>query len=188
MGSFDKLLLPVEGEPMIRRVVSIALAAGLAPVVVVTPSPSGAVGKALEGLPVQLAENQNTKLGLSSSLRRGLDEVPDRARGLVVLLGDMPLVSPDTVRALISALDRAGGQSPCVPVRGGLWGNPVLWPAAFIPELRALEGDRGARVLLELHPDRVCEVPVDDEGVHRDVDTPADFATRGPSPFPSTSD
>jgi molybdenum cofactor cytidylyltransferase len=187
MGSVDKLLLPVEGAPMIRRVVRIALAAGLAPVVVVTPSPAGSVGRALEGLAVRLVENENAKQGLSSSLRRGLDEVPDQARGVVVLLGDMPWVSPNTVGALVSAFDQVGGQSPCVPVRGGRWGNPVLWPAAFVPEMRTLEGDRGARPLLDLHADRVCEVPVDDEGIHRDLDTPADMVTLPPGRCPPTA-
>lgn len=186
-GPEDKLLVEVEGEPMVRRVARVALSAGLEPVVVVTPSPPGPVGKALEGLPVRLAENPDAGQGLSTSLRRGLSEVPEGAPGLAVLLGDMPYVRPDTVCALTSALERSGGASPCVPVHGGQWGNPVVWPAHYLAEMRALEGDRGARQLLELHADRVHEVVVDDEGIHRDVDTLADVAAlRRDPPRPTT--
>ena len=187
-GPVDKLLATVEGESMVRRVARIALWAGLEPVVVVTPSPPGPIGGALEGLPVQLAENPDARKGLSTSLRRGLAEIPDGSPGVAVLLADMPYVRPDTVRALASALGHSDGGSPCVPVHGGRWGNPVVWPARYLTEMRALEGDRGARSLLTLHADRVREVVVDDEGIHRDVDTPADIAAlRRDAPAPTTS-
>jgi molybdenum cofactor cytidylyltransferase len=189
-GPVDKLLVTVEGESMVRRVARVALGAGLEPVVVVTPSPPGPIGGALDGLPVRLAENPDARRGLSTSLRRGLSEIPEGSLGVAVLLADMPFVRPDTVCALVAALEDSDGWSPCVPVYGGRWGNPVVWPARYLREMRALEGARGARGLLELHADRVREVVVDDEGIHRDVDTPADVAAlqrAAPPPTRSSS-
>jgi molybdenum cofactor cytidylyltransferase len=59
-----------------------------------------------------------------------------------------------------------------VPVHDRKRGNPILWPARHFAEMRRLEGDRGARDLLSRHDDEITWVPVSDEGVNLDVDTP----------------
>ena len=191
MGRADKLLLEVDGSAMVRRVVQAALHAGLAPVVVVVGPSSKGVRRALAGLPVSFAVNERPEDGLSSSLRAGVRalegppvEEPanspaepgsERARvlGTAILLGDMPWLATESLAALLEAFDPASGRDICVPVHAGRRGNPVLWGRRYFVELLALEGDRGGRALLDLHADRVREVVVDDEGVLRDVDTPA---------------
>jgi molybdenum cofactor cytidylyltransferase len=125
-------------------------------------------------LPVTFAENVRPEAGLSSSLRVGLRAVEGGnppVAAAVVLLGDMPWVEAGDVRALVAAFDPASGREICVPVHEGRRGNPVLWGRRFIAEITALQGDVGARALLERHEERVREVPVAGVGVLRDVDT-----------------
>ncbi len=211
-GGVEKLVVPVEGRPMVRRVAETALAAGLDPVLVVVGADARAepVRQALGGLPVVLVTNRDPSRGLASSLARGVSALPASTRAAAILLGDMPWVQDGTVRALVAALEsaspaatagdeaaarlsaaaatpaRARPRVACIPVYEGRRGNPVVWGAGFFPDMVALEGDRGARILTELHPALIREVPVDDPGILRDVDTVEDLERlRREAPWPT---
>lgn len=169
MGA-NKLLLPVEGEPMIRRVVGRVLAAGADPVIVVLGHQSDEVLSALAGLAVVPVLNPRHADGMASSLRVGIAAVPaDRA--FLVALGDMPWVRVDTIGRLIAA---AAPGMIAVPVHAGARGNPTLWDPVFRDELLAVSGDVGGRAIIAARPDKVLAIPVDDPGALRDVDLPPD--------------
>lgn len=172
MGDRNKLILEVDGTPMIRRVVEVAVASGLEPVVVVVGDEAADIRRAVGSLPpVRFVENERPREGLSASLRLGLEAVQD-VTAVIVFLGDMPWIEPGHVGALVEAFDPASGREICVPVAGGRRGNPVLWSSGFFPEMSRLCGDVGAKRLMDLHADRLHEVPFDDDAVLRDVDTP----------------
>jgi molybdenum cofactor cytidylyltransferase len=82
----------------------------------------------------------------------------------------MPWVRAEHVDALIAAFDPKGPSTICVPVHNRKRGHPVLWSRRHFGELQRLEGDVGARALLERHADGVLSVPVDDPAVHVDVE------------------
>jgi molybdenum cofactor cytidylyltransferase len=178
----NKLLVAVEGTPMVRRAAEAALAGGLDPVVVVVRSDAADVRRALEGLHLMFAHTERPEAGLSASLRVGIAALRGHrtvggggpgaeVAAAVVLLGDMPWVEPSHVRHLVEAFDAQAGRAICVPVHAGRRGNPVLWGARYFPELMSLTGDVGARSLLARHAADVYEVPVAGDGVLRDVDT-----------------
>ena len=85
--------------------------------------------------------------------------------------------APQTLDQLIAAFNPLENRNICVPVQASQWGNPVLIGRRFFPEALAIEGDRGARELLRDYPEQVAEVPVDDPGVLRDIDSPEDAET-----------
>jgi len=171
----NKLLVAVKGEPIVRRVVKGALASRASPVIVVTGNSAEVVRGALAGLPVVLADNRDYAKGLSGSLRCGVRAVPLDCDGVLVLLGDMPFVASALIDALVAAFEPTRGRAICVPVRHGRRGNPVLWGRRFFPELLELEGDRGAKLLLDLHADLLTEVEAGDDGVLIDIDTADDL-------------
>jgi molybdenum cofactor cytidylyltransferase len=112
--------------------------------------------------------------GLSSDVADaiGVLEGMPGPEALAVLLGDMPDIAPAT----LSSLGRAASRDAILcPVQGGRRGHPVLFGRALWPELAALQGDRGAREVVRRHPSRVREIPVEDAGIHRDVDIPGDL-------------
>jgi molybdenum cofactor cytidylyltransferase len=74
---------------------------------------------------------------------------------------------------LIAAFDPVEGRAVCVPLWAGKRGHPVLWARRFFAEMGDIKGDVGARHLLGEYAELVCEVPVDDDGVLVDVDSPA---------------
>ena len=98
------------------------------------------------------------------------------------MLADMPRVGAAYIDRLIDAFNPVEGRAICVPTHKSKRGNPVLWAARFFPEMRALEGDKGARQLLAEHAEQVCEVEMDD-AILLDVDTPEALAAlRADSP------
>ena len=109
-------------------------------------------------------------------MKRGLGALPGDIDGVVVCLGDMPLVSAAVIDRLIAAFDPAEGRAICVPSYRGKRGNPMLFASRFIPELQTLTGDVGARGLLSDYAALVCEVPVEVSGVLLDADTPQSLA------------
>ncbi len=175
MGSSNKLMADIGGQPMVARVAAAVAASSAEPAVLVTGHERDRVVRAVGAASVTQVHNPDYASGLSSSLHRGLAALPEDIDGVVVCLGDMPGVSPAVIDKLIAAFDPVEGRAICVPTWQGKRGNPVLLARRFIPEVQALSGDVGARALLGEYPELVAEVPVDDDLVLRDVDTPEDL-------------
>ena len=176
MGPVNKLLADIDGVPMVVRAVDAALASKARPVVVVTGHESDRIRQALAGRAVAFAHNDRYAEGLSTSLRAGLDALPDDCDGAIVVLGDMPSVAAAHLDRLIAAFDPDDGRAICVPTFNGKRGNPVLWARRFFAEMREVAGDVGARHLIGAHADEICEVAMPDSAVLEDLDTPAALA------------
>lgn len=172
----NKLTSPLAGVPMVRRVVESALASRCDEVIVVTGHEAQAVEQALAGVDVRFVRAANYADGLGASLAAGAASLPEDAAGFVVLLGDMPLVTPALIDAMIDRFAPEEGIEIIVPQFDGKQGNPVLWARRFASEMETLQGDRGARGLIAAHGDVVAVLQVEDESVLLDADTPENFA------------
>jgi molybdenum cofactor cytidylyltransferase len=172
MAPLNKLLVADgKGLPMISRVVDNVLASRARPVIVVTGHERERVEEALAGRPVLFAHAEEYAEGLSASLKAGLRAVPPDAEGILVCLGDMPLVTAPTLDRLIGAFDPEEGRAVVQPTFRGKQGNPMLWSREFLDEMLAISGDIGARHLAAKHADRLVEVEMSDDAVLRDFDT-----------------
>lgn len=170
-----KLVAKLNGEPLVRVVARAALGSRAGRVIVVTGHAAPQVEAALEGLDVAMTHNADYASGLASSLRVGVAAVPPTVAGAVVLLGDMPDVTSQTIDRLIASfLDRPDA-SAAVPVAKGRRGNPALLGRALFARLAQLGGDEGARGLLR-GIDGVVEIPFEGDATALDIDTPEDLA------------
>lgn len=147
------------------------LASHARPVVVVTGYEHERVEAALAGKPVVFAHAPDYAEGLSASLKAGLAALPPDPEGVVVCLGDMPLVGGAMIDRMIATFDPEEGRAIVMPTYRGKQGNPMLWAKEFIPEMMEITGDVGARHLVGRHADRVAEVEMADDAVLRDFDT-----------------
>jgi molybdenum cofactor cytidylyltransferase len=174
MGTRNKLLAEIEGEPMLRRAVEAAMASQANDVTVVTGHEASAVRSALDGLGVAFVHNPDYESGLSTSLAAGIRSLTGRddIDGAVVLLGDMPGVTARHIDRLIAAFNPGEGRAICVPTSQGKRGNPVLWARAFFDEIAEVAGDVGAKHLIGENEELVCEVEFGDAGPLDDIDTP----------------
>jgi len=175
MGT-NKLLMDLDGAPLILRAVDAALASQATAVTVVTGHMADRVREALAGRPVAFVHAPDHDDGLSATLKSGLRALPADADGVLVLLGDMPRVSPGCLDRLIAAYSPSDGRGICVPTFQGRRGNPVLWDRRHVEEMLTLTGDTGAKDLLRRHAEDVAEVEMPDDGILLDVDTPEALA------------
>ncbi|QRM55621.1 molybdopterin-binding/glycosyltransferase family 2 protein [Sinorhizobium sp. BG8] len=166
-----KLLAEFDGEPLVRRSVEAALRARPARVVIVTGHRASDVEAALAGLPVEVARNPDYAQGMSTSLQCGLGLAGGTADGILVLLADMPHVTDSDLRALMDAFEQAGGSAIVRAVSGGKRGNPVILPRSTFPAINRLEGEVGARNIIEASGVDVIDVEIG-EAAQVDVDTP----------------
>ena len=171
MGRDNKLLADIGGKPMVAHAADAMLASKVDLVIVVTGHEADRVRQALDGRKLGFVDNPAYAEGLSTSLARGLDALPETAAGVLIGLGDMPRIRAADIDRLIAAFNPDEGRSICVPTVAGKRGNPVLFSVAFLPEMRAVEGDVGARHLIGVHGDQVVEVEMDDDAALIDVDT-----------------
>lgn len=178
MGGPNKLLATIDGVPLVRRVVDAAEASKSSSVTLVTGHRAEQVASLFEKDEIQIIHNDDYEKGLSSSLATGIAAVPDDAVAAIILLGDMPMVSPQSIDRLIDAFDPEAGIHIVVPTFNGKRGNPVLWSRQFFSELRTISGDVGARHLVGRYADAVAEVEIGLE-VALDLDTPEALAAAG---------
>ncbi len=170
MGAANKLLAEFDGVPLVRRSADALLSSGLDRVVVVTGHQGERIRSALAGLDVEFVDNPNFATGLSSSIKAGLAALDGEADGALVSLADMPAIDAKALRRMADAF-RADSQAVIRATHGGVRGNPVLLPRSLFAEAMKLEGDVGARHLIE-----GGSVPVHDleigQAASLDVDTP----------------
>jgi molybdenum cofactor cytidylyltransferase len=112
--------------------------------------------------------------GMGASLRTGVASLPSDASGVFVFLGDMPRVPAGVLAPLAEAV--AAGAAAAAPMFRGRRGNPVLIGATLFPDVLALQGDAGARAILQGLGERLALIEAPDDGVLFDVDQPSDLA------------
>lgn len=169
----NKLLLEVGDRPLVRHVIDSASEGGCH--VINAVFADEAVRLAI-GSSATCIHNPDSSQGQSSSLRVGLQSMPEEAAGALIMLGDQPLVGSRTVAMLLKAWRREGSRPAVAASYGGRdsWLPPVLLDRLLWPEVMALEGDAGARQLFAEHPELLDTVPA--VGRPDDVDTPDDYA------------
>lgn len=171
MGA-PKQTLEVGGRAMLERVVDTFLGSSLQEVILVLTPALG--WKPRKRKRLRFVFNTRSSDGISTSLRAGLEALSPKSDAVVVGLGDKPLLRQSTIEKLIEVHRRSSAEI-LVPVYRSKRGNPILFPRNLYEEMRRLQGDVGAKVLVEAEKHLVKEVPVNDFGVVMDVDTPKDL-------------
>jgi molybdenum cofactor cytidylyltransferase len=168
-----KLLMLLDGRAIVRHAVEAVLSGGVDSVWVVSGPAVEAIEAALGGLDVQIVANPAPEEGQAGSVRVGIGALPASADSALVALGDQPMLPPSIVPALLAA--RRTSDKPIVAprYRDGQ-GNPVLFKREIFPELLRLQGDQGARPIIQKDPSRVEWVDFD-LVMPPDVDTPGDY-------------
>jgi molybdenum cofactor cytidylyltransferase len=167
-----KMTALLGGKPLVRHAHDAVAASAAGPVFTVVGHQADSVAQALGGVDTTLVENPRFAEGMSTSLKAGVAALPDTAAGAVILLGDMPLVTPDIINRLISAFAARPTAKAVAPMVAGRRGNPILIGRSLFADVMALDGDMGARKLLDAAGEDVVEVPIEDVAALTDVDTP----------------
>lgn len=174
MGPDYKLLLKVDDKSIIRCSVENVLNSRAREVIVVLGAEADKVEAELRHLDVRIIRNRNYRQGMSTSLVAGVNSVRPESKGVLILLGDQPELSPETLNEFIDTFNQSRKEIIAGRYHGVI-GNPVLFHRKFFPEMAVLTGDVGARSLLKRHSDQVATIQIPDDEI-LDIDTPEDFA------------
>ena len=171
----NKMLLELGGEPLVRRAVRAAIAARLDPVIVVLGHEADRVEAALEGLPCVRVLNPSFGDGVRTSLQAGVARaIESPASALVVVLADMPFVTPQMIETVV-ARHRDTGAPLVVSCYGGdVDAPPMLYQRALFPELLAMQAPGCGKQVVRRHRAEAAVVPWPAQAL-RDVDVPADY-------------
>jgi len=176
-----KQLLEFGDATLLDHVLATARSCGFDQLLCVLGSGADEVRDVVDLSGVEVLENQSFGEGCSSSIAAALDAIDAHSDVLVLMLGDQPGVSSDTIARLLAGR----GESPlaaCSYTDGR--GHPLAFGRIMFGELEALHGDKGVWKLLDTHVTDVVDVPID-EPIPRDVDTWEDYeaalAARGRS-------
>ncbi|AQG81539.1 nucleotidyltransferase family protein [Spirosoma montaniterrae] len=166
-----KQLLVQDGQTLVRRMADVALGLQTGPVLVVLGANADRIRAELDSLPIQFVQNDAWADGLASSLRAGLHALPPTTDAFLVLLTDQPFVSPELLRQLIDTQLKTG--RGIVASRYGEsahLGVPALFNIRYKAEFMQLNGDVGARKLIQQHLPDCADVLFPQGNI--DLDTP----------------
>jgi molybdenum cofactor cytidylyltransferase len=155
----NKMSALYKGVPMVQAVIMAAKASNLHDIFIIT-------GFETIETEVKTLHNPDYSTGLASSLKVGLSAV--KTEGAMILLGDMPLITPFHINTLITSFRKTS--DIIVPICNGEQGNPVLWGCEHFAQLLTLEGDSGAKSLLRPLRSFVKHIHMDN-AILRDFDT-----------------
>lgn len=175
-----KLLADWNGQPLLHAALDAARAAPVEGVTVVTGADAAEISACIEAFDpaISCVHASDHAEGMSASLKAGVATLPPQTDAVFVFLGDMPRVPHPLLEALADAV--SAGAPAAAPVFQGRRGNPVVLTREVFEDIAKLEGDTGARQILQGLGSRVALVDSPDDGVLFDVDTPGDLAFRTP--------
>ena len=161
----NKLLTTLQGKPMIQHTFDQIDSTLFSKAIVVTQYEEIKALADIYGFTSM--HNPNPKLGISSSLRLGLQQSLD-SDGCMFLVGDQPYLKQDSIAKVCQRFD--GQHITCAANQGQLR-HPVIFPKRFYPELLTLSGDQGGRQLIHKYPNACIfvEIPWNET---QDIDTP----------------
>lgn len=170
-----KLLAPIGGEPLLDHTIRSLLEGGVSEVIVVVGTEArrelARDVSAMNDPRVRPVENPDPSRGMFSSIQVGVASATGDA--LIVLPGDMPYVRAETVRAVIAKYR----ERPAIvsPRYKGKRGHPVAMPLSLRDEIVAAPSTGNLHEVIKGYRSEPVDLDVNDAGVVRDVDTPADL-------------
>lgn len=177
-----KQLLPIGKEPMILKVLRAALASRLQEIILVLGHCREEVLKVLEGLGgeerLKVVFNPDYPSGISSSLKTGISNIGAGVDAFMVLLGDMPLLTPQVIDHLLASYYGAKVLCAYYWLEGRI-AHPVILSLSLKEHILGLQGDVGAREIVKDLQERGLALKVRPLSGHGawdlDIDTPEDF-------------
>ncbi len=167
-----KQLVRVNGRPLLHSAVSRAVEVTGHAVTVVLGANANELSALLKHTPASITINRDWAEGLASSIRAGIHAVPGTVDAALVCLADQAAVTAEDLRRLIGTW-RRNTDSIVAALYAGDIGAPAIFPRWCFRELLELRGDRGARMLMQRHADRLVRVPMPSAAI--DIDTPEDL-------------
>lgn len=169
-----KLLLPWEEGSVLDAVLQAVAEAPFDDAVLVSGAYRGQVEDIARRHGLRCRYNPDYAAGQSTSLKAGLDDLPPLTAAMFIL-ADQPRITAELLRRLIDPYQESDAALIRPRTALGRAGHPVLFAPSLFGELRLVSGDEGGRQVLRDHLREITYIPVEDDGIWQDLDTPEDY-------------
>ena len=175
MGNRNKLLLLVDNKPIIYLVIKTVLKSKLDQTILVTGHQNYEIEKVLPKGEYSIIYNKHWSQGMMSSISSGMSQIHDDTNGNMIILGDMPFITSQTINLLIDEFKKCNGNHIVYPIYKARQANPVIFPKKYFSEIMLSQGDRGCKKVLKKYPGDAIGIHINSDEVIIDCDTKDDY-------------
>ncbi|MBC3887194.1 NTP transferase domain-containing protein [Acetobacterium paludosum] len=169
-----KPLLKFGNDTAVERVVKTYKKAGVDQIILVMGYRAEEIKSYFENTPVQCIINENFDQGMYTSIVKGLTLVDDRMAAFFIHPVDIPLVKEQTIQQLMVFFEKSEKRI-IYPSFLGKRGHPPLIHSRYKNSIMTNNQDGGLKRLLETYADDAIDLPLEDESILMDMDTPTDY-------------
>jgi molybdenum cofactor cytidylyltransferase len=169
-----KLVMPFGDSTVLGSVVGALASAGISPIVVVAGPDAEAIRESLGDRQVDIVRNPDPSRGMVSSVRIGVERLPDSLDRFLIALGDQPRIRAEGISRLVRE-HTMSGKGIGIPTYGERRGHPVVFSGSCRREIIALTDKQTLGDLIQAHSDDLLEVDLDSDAYVCDIDTREDY-------------
>jgi len=179
MGEANKLLLEVQGKPMIRQTLDQLLQTSAAEIIVVTSEENYARLDQEVREKFHIIFNPDYKLGMTTSIQRGVAAATPDTDGYMICMSDQPFIRAEEYELLIKRFSEVLPSDPAciiVPFFQGAKGNPVIFSRHYKEAILAHPEMEGCKGIVQGNKEHLVKVDMPSDAILRDIDTPEDYS------------
>ena len=173
MRGENKLTKKIQSVPLIKHSIKNILASSINELIIVLGYQKEIIEKLIDKHEkVKFIFNKDFESGMASSIKVGINHLSDNSESFFICLADMPMVSSNIYDFLIKSKNQ---KDILVPTYKGQQGNPILFNKSMKEKIMSIDGDAGAKKILELNKDKILNLEINDQGVAKGFNTQIDF-------------
>ena len=175
MGDENKLVKNFQGIPLIKHSVRNILASFIGELIIVLGHQKEIIEKLIDkNEKIKFVFNKDFGSGMASSIKTGLNHLSEETEVFFICLGDMPMVNKDIFNLLIKSKNN---REIIVPTYKNKQGNPILFSKLMKKKIMTIEGDVGAKKILELNKDKILNIETNDQSITKNFNTLDNFSS-----------
>ena len=173
MNGENKLAKEIQGIPLIKLSVKNILASSINELIIVLGHQKEIIEKLIDkNEKIKFVFNKDFESGMASSIKAGLNHLSEDTEAFFICLGDMPMVNKDIFNLLIKSKNN---REIIVPTYKNKQGNPILFSKSMKKKIMTIEGDAGAKKVLELNKDKTLNIETNDQSITKNFNTLDNF-------------
>ena len=175
MGDENKLVKNFQGIPLIKHSVRNILASFIGELIIVLGHQKEIIEKLIDkNEKIKFVFNQDFESGIATSIKTGLNHSSEETEAFFICLGDMPMVNKDIINLLIKSKNN---REIIVPTYKNKQGNPILFSKSMKKKIMTIEGNVGAKKILELNKDKILNIETTDQSITKNFNTLDNFSS-----------
>ena len=173
MAGVNKLTKEIQGIPLIKHSINNIILSSVNEIIIVLGYQKEIIEKLIDkNKKIKIVHNKNFDSGMASSIKLGLNNLSESTESFFICLGDMPMVNKNIYNQLIKLKNN---KEIIVPTFIGKQGNPILFSKSMKNKIMTIQGDVGAKKILDSNKDKILKLETNDQNITKDFNTKDDF-------------